>query len=298
MTIECAGAPRDVGFDQGRACAAQLRLEFDRHSRWERLRLRAGQGDPHTVRVALDLLRHFPHQAEALEGLARGARVPRVWLASRLAHELGGASLPEASEAVGAAVRGSQSAEGSLLARSVATESFARRVRPDGGFGSVELTTSWLTSALAGVNERGLALVCVPGSSESVGCAAPAVLLIRDCLQQFDSLEAGIAWCTDRPVGGRATLLLADSHGEMAAVELDGDARRVRRPANGLWVAVSGSATREAGDRLEKSLAEPVTAQGLARATVQAAESDGVVVDPRRRRLGYARGTEVAWVSV
>ncbi len=298
MTIECAGAPRDVGFDQGRACAAQLRLEFDRNSRWERLRLRAGRGDPHTARVTQDLLRHFPHQAEALEGLARGARVPRVWLVGRLAHELGGASLPEESEAVGAAVGGPDCAEGSLLARSVATESFARRVRPDGGFRSVELTTSWLTSALAGVNERGLALVYVPGPSESVGCAAPAVLLIRDCLQQFDSLEAGIAWCTDRPVGGRATLLLADSHGEMAAIELDGDQRRVRLPADGLWVAVSSSAIREAGDRLEKSLAEPVTAQGLARAMAQASKSDGVVVDPRKRRLGYARGTEVAWVSV
>lgn len=298
MTVECVGAPRDVGFDQGRACAAQLRLEFDRRSRWERFRLRVGRGDPHTARVALNLLRHFPHQAEALEGLARGARVPRMWLAGRLAHELGGATLPEQSESVGAAVGGSHSAEGTLLARSVATESFARRVRPEGGFRSVELTMSWLTSALAGVNERGLALVCVPQPSQSMLSAAPAVLLIRDCLQQFDSLDAGIAWCTERPVGGRATLLLADSHGDLAVVERDGDAHRVRRPVDGFWRVVSSRAAREVGDRFERSLTKPVTARGLARALAEASNADGVVVDPRQRRLGYARGTEVAWVSV
>ena len=294
--IECTGAPRDIGLDQGRACRALLRARFASLPEWERLLLRAGLCDRATARVARDMQRYFPHQAEALQGLARGAGVPRLWLARRLAREHRAGSAPAASEGLAAVASGDPGR--TFLARSVAGEAIVRRILSDGGFGSLELTRPWLTSGLAGVNDRGLALVCSLAADEPGDCAAPAALLVRDCLQQFDSVGAALEWCVGRPAGGRATLLLADASGELAAIDVAGTERRVRRAEAGLLVA----ATADRGAAIEKSLraASPVNAESLVRAlTGGSPASDCVLVDPAERRLGLAvAATPLHWIPL
>ncbi len=291
--VECAGAPRDIGLDQGRACRALLRARFRSLPGWERLRLRTARSDPATSRASRAMLRHFPHQAEALEGMARGAGVPRAWLAQRLVREHAADAASNRCEGVAAGDPGKV-----LLARSVAGDSIVCRFRPDGGFGSLELVRPWLTSGLAGVNEEGLALLCAPVGDEPGSCAAPAVLLARDCLQQFDSVGAALEWCTGRPAGGRATLLVADASGELAAVEIAGAARQVRRADAGLLVAAA--ADRSAA--IEKSLraAPSVTAETVVQTlTAGSSVDECVLVDPVQRRLGLAAaGAEPIWFPV
>jgi len=291
--VECAGAPRDIGLDQGRECRALLRARFRSLPGWERLRLRMARSDPATSRASRDMRRHFPHQAEALEGMARGAGVPRAWLAQRLAREHAADSASAACEGVGAGDRGQR-----LLARSVAGDVIVRRIRPDGGFESLELVRPWLTSGLAGVNEEGLAMLCARVGDEPGDCAAPAVLLARDCLQQFDSVAAALEWCTGRPAGGRATLLLADAGGELAAVEVAGSGRRARCADGGPLVA----APTDRSAAIEKSLgaARSVTAESLVRALTGGSNVDEcVLVDPQHRRLGLASaGAEPTWFPV
>jgi hypothetical protein len=239
------------------------------------------------------MLRHFPHQAEALEGMAGGAGVPRAWLAHCLAREPAADSLAVGGEGVGAGDPGKR-----LLARSVAGDVIVRRIRPDGGFGSLELVRPWLTSGLAGVNEEGLALLCAQVGDAPGDCAAPAILLARDCLQHFDTVAAALEWCTGRPAGGRATLLLTDASGELIAVEVAGSARRVRRADGGLLVA----APPERSAAIEKSLR--VTPSGSAGALIQSlaagTEVDAcVLVDPDQRRLGLAApGAQPTWFPV
>ena len=267
--IECEGTPRDLGLDQGRACADALRMRFEAQPWWERLRLQAGLASADRGRMLRDLKRHFPHQWESLAGMAVGARVPTGWLAQELAG--GEATLP-----VTVAIDHGRV----LLARGLGDEWVARRSRPEGLFASVEVTHPHLTAALAGVNERGLAVAAVGTRDAMERCAAPASLLAQDCLERFEALEAALEWCLGRPGGGRATVWLADARGELAGVEFAGAERRVLRPSEGLLVSGAGAAREE---ELAKALreAEPLDAPAL----VRHIEGDAVALDPRERRL-------------
>ncbi len=284
--IACEGAPRDLGLDQGRGCGHALRARFGRRTSLRRLALRAGWVGPRTRRIARDLARHFPHHAEALQGLGVGAGVPTAWLVDELAGEV---------ESEGVRRPLAVATGPGLLARGLEGPWLLRRSTPEGLFASLELTRPWLAHALAGVNERGLALAVLAASTEPFGrCAAPAVLLAQDCLERFEGLEAALEWCSSRPAGGRALLLLADARGELAGLAVDGGSRRVLRPCEGRLV--SGGAPGAAGE-LDKRLAEapPGDVESLAAALPGDVESlaaalpgAAVAVDAPGRRLFVA----------
>jgi hypothetical protein len=235
VTIECGGAPRDIGRDQGRACAATLRARRERRPGGAHggSRLRRPGGS-----LARDLARHLPHQAETLDALARAARVPLRWLLDELAAEFAGA-FGDAAPLVGF------EGPGGLSARGIEGEWLVRRSRPEGLFASVEVTRPWLSAALAGVNERGLAVAAVGATGGRPACEAPAALLAQDCLERFEETEAAVEWCLGRPGGGRAALLLSDAGGAAAVVETSGAERRLRRAVEGLLVS-GGWATHDA----------------------------------------------------
>jgi hypothetical protein len=287
--IECEGAPRDLGLDQGRACRDWLRREFERSSLAERWPL--PQGSAHT-RLARDLKRHFPHLAEASAGLAAGAGVPERWLLRRLAEEL---VAPRESRAIA-----SLAAAGALLAIDCDGPWIARRSRPEGGFACLELARPWLVAAFAGLNEAGLAVVAAPGRGTAGACAAPAALLAQDCLQRFARVESALDWCCGRPAGHAAALLLADAHGELAGVEIRAGRRRLLHP-EAAQLAWSG-----AGAELAKSLREaaPATPSALARVLALPAGVDraAAVLDPAARRLGVVSAAspdgEPDWLSL
>ena len=203
--VECEGAPRDLGRDQGRACRLAVARRFAAGTAWERFRSRAGwPGDPEARRFR-DLWRHFPHQADRLAGLGRAAGVPASWLAPRVL---------DAGEADAAAIEGPPT----RLGRALGAPLVVRRSRPEGLFASVEVTRPWSPAALIGVNERGLAVAAVAGPAGVGSCAAPAWLLIQDCLERFEALGPALEWCCERPGGGGGALLLAHADGEVAGV--------------------------------------------------------------------------------
>jgi hypothetical protein len=237
--IHCEGAPRDLGLDQGRACRDDLRARFARSPFWERWSIQLGVNEKRRVSLARDLKRYFPQQSETLEGMVRGSGVSRGWLYSVLARELGADIPTRIGAAEATAADASRTGGAPIVARTLDCEPVIRHSRPDGGFASVELTLPWFTAALAGVNEGGLAATWVSLSSEFMGngCAAPAALLIQDCLARFDSIRGAADWCTGRPCGGRAVILLADAGGDVTALEVDGRARRMRAPEAGMAFA-------------------------------------------------------------
>lgn len=187
----------------------------------------------------------------------------------------------------------------SFLAARVAPRVVVRRSRPDGCHRSVEVTVPWLTSALAGVNEAGLGVVCIPGGGAPGNCAAPALLLVNDCLARFGSIEGALDWCLARPTGGRAKLLIGDESGEVAGVEILGDECRVLRPAEGLLVDAVGAETE---NDVAKRLAERPPGgvediEGLL--SNETTASQLVVLDPADRRLGLRSaegGAAVRWM--
>jgi hypothetical protein len=187
--------------------------------------------------------------AERAEGIARGARVTKAEVAALLAddHHGGGETLLGVKpEAAGAGV---------LIALSTEREAplFLRQSQPENGYRSLEIGVPWRVPALAGVNEHGLAAAArgMASSSASLArCAAPAALLVQDCLQRFDGVEKAVEWCERRPAGGSASILLADAGGDLARVDLEGELRRVHREMDGILLG-AGEPTRV--DSVEKA---------------------------------------------
>jgi hypothetical protein len=216
--VECEGVPRDLGGAQGRACRNALRAG-DRAAP-----PRAGWVP--SAAVLRDVRRHFPHQAEQLQGIARGAGLSLRRVAGIMLDALSG----PARGAALALARGAAP----LVGRICPDAALLRRSRPAGRFRSVDLTLAPLTTALLGVNERGLALACSAGPLEIGACAAPAALLARDCLERFAEVEAALEWCAQRPAACCAAILMADAGGRVAGVRIAHGSRRALRPEGGL----------------------------------------------------------------
>jgi hypothetical protein len=222
--IACRGAPRDLGFDQGRACAAQIAQLVAARTGGPLARglaaLRPRRAARETQR---DTLRFFPHMAERSAGLARGAGVSPLALAELSA-------LPEAAPAD--ALRIVAGARGPGIARALPREALVvlRESAPDTDYRSLELVASERIAPFLGVNERGLAVAAALLGGPGGGCAAPASLLAQDCLQRFDRVDKALEWLERRPAGGRALFLLADATGAAAGFEVDGDARQRSAP--------------------------------------------------------------------
>jgi len=286
--LECEGAPRDLGSDQGRGWEDALRPHAGA-GLLARLRALARPADPDTGRALSELKRQFPHQWEQLEGMARGAGAP--------VRDLGAAMLEVLTGLVGpgplAFVQDAEPRLGCWLP----ADARPRRARPEGRFLSVELTLPILTTPIAAVNEAGLGLVAGFGPSRTERGRAPAALLLRDCLERFESVEPALAWCLGRPAGAPGSILLADASGDVAGVEILPSERRVRRPVSGLLV-LGRSEGREAA--LAKALSDP----GHRLAEIERALEDALqddlpgafaLVDPVRRRLRLANAS---WVDV
>jgi hypothetical protein len=256
--IDCAGHPRDMGEAQGQACADEVRswlraqgLPVERSRRFS---LRAYTSGPVLgAGVGREIVRHFTHLSERIDGLARRARVPAGSIAGMHVRAVGRNAFGSTDgQALALGLRrGSGDAEAQLVcslpALSRRDQAWCiRRSRPAVGFASVEVTLPWLVSSMAGVNSAGLAVGFVAGSdARPVGaeaeCAAPTILLVQECLQRFEGLEAGIDWCLDRPVIGDGVIVLADARGEMASVHVEQGDRRVSWPIDGMLLRGGGA---------------------------------------------------------
>lgn len=302
--MRCAGAPRDLGWDQGRAARAEI-LEAagaasQRHGRG--LLAALAPAEPAQRALRRDLLRHFPHLGERAIGLSRGAGLglgPIV----RLLAERGG------SPGVALAAAPERSGGGALLVRALARTGsgaaglWVRRGAPDNDFRSVEAVLPWGIAAVAGVNEHGLAAtaLCVPAPARDFArCAAPASLLVQECLQRFRSLEAAVEWCQRRPAGGQAEILLADARGEVAGVRITGQGRDVLRARDGLLVAAAAEPASQvlSKDCAQEARLDPARLGELA-ARAASARAVAVVVDPQARSIAIqGPGEPLAWQAV
>jgi hypothetical protein len=294
--IECEGAPRDLGFDQGTQCRRILNAAYHSQSLSQRARFRLLPESYEYRKARLEIRRFYPQQAETIEAIARAARVPVAWLIAMLAGNL---RLADPAHALVLAAASAITDRGGLLARALPGDAIVRRSRPESGFRSIELTQPWRVAPLAGVNEAGLAVACVSslGGVARARHAAPAALLAQDCLRRFESLDGAIDWLLVRPGGGKSMLVLADLSGEIAGVSVDGDERRLFRPAEGLIIHTGGH-TRQA--EIEKGLREasPLLGADLGRFFGMPL----VVIEPGRRSIallgGLAAGEADRWFKV
>ncbi len=245
LLARCAGAPRDLGLDQGRACRDEIRADA-RAQGWIvatgfRDRFRALRRDdvPARIAVARDVTRHFPHLAERVLGLAAGAGVASAALFDALLRELDGSAE--------GALHCEGGAAGDALELRIASPwplsgFVVRHCTPDGGYPNLSFARPAHVAGLAGVNDRGLAGVAVPLAAPATDerCAAPGLLLLDQCIERLDSVEKALDWCEHRPGGGRALLSFRDAAGNSAALEIDGEKRQrhASTPIGGMGLVV------------------------------------------------------------
>ena len=254
--IECAGHPRDLGFQQGLAQRSAIRQRAEqvglstRRNRWPSL---AGftSGGVRGSGNARAMIRHFTHLSERADGLARGAGVP---VDSILL--LQSAEGPDKEGALGLCSLGPGNEPGAILARSLSASPWlVRRSRPEVGFVSLEVTEAWSVSALAGINEAGLAACFVPTRTQTPPPvrepapggpgAASANLFVQECLQRFEEIEAALDWCLNRPAAGAGTILLADASDHRGAVHFSSGAREVEQAVGEPLLAGGSDSARE-----------------------------------------------------
>ncbi len=288
-TVSCAGAPRDLGLDQGTA----LRDAIARAAR-------AVASPARLVRAQRAALRHFPHAYERALGLALGARIAD---ARALALQ---AALGDAGAAVCCAASRSESGS-PLIGRALGPHALfaepdfvVRTSAPDTDFRSVELVWAWGVAGLVGVNEHGVAVAACAGegAGAETGAAVGAVtagLLAQDCLQRFDAVEKAIDWLMRRPAEGSVSLLLADASGATARVEVDGEKRWVVEaaadaPSEAPGIAACGAADVAAALAAQCTASERHDAVSLLAALRHAQPRARVcaIADPATRRLGVA----------
>jgi hypothetical protein len=291
--VRCAGAPRDLGLDQGQACGARVREQL-REQTPLATRLAAWLPGGRSRRIWRDVECYFPHQAERTLGLSSGVRVPARTLMAPLARLLEGDG---AGLGVGVAGEGR-----ALLVRSCRAPGawLVRHSAPDNDYRSVELTQAWSVAATIGVNEHGLAamVTALPRTTAALeGCAAPAALLVQDVLQRFDSVDKAMEWALRRPAGGEASVLFADSTGALGGVHVEGRTRRVLEPEEGLLFGLAPPAQRMS---LEKAAAGVLRldGEGLARSLASMGPATVAVADPAGRRLGVVHPSGVIWHPV
>jgi len=300
-SIECAGHPRDMGLAQGAGCAAAIRKACEsaglplRRSRLPNLR-GLTSGEIRGAGSGREFQRHFAHQAERLEGLARGANVPtdsilELHLRVRAGGQEGGllsrrASL-RAHAGDGVSVEKRAILERSLP-RAVAGESgwVLRESRPEVGFRSVEIGLPWLVPGVAGLNEAGLAVMASPilWGNPGRGGFPPSALLVQECLQRFEDLGGALDWCSKRPVEGEQSIVLGDASGAVATVISTARDRRIQEGEGELYL--------EGGELPEETGGE--TGKDAASDFANAGDAGRVILDPRSRRLRLeAEGTAI-----
>ncbi len=242
--IVCAGAPRDLGLDQGRACRRCVRSAVGQAEGADvatRLRQWLGRALTPPPAWSRELVRHFPHLVERMHGLARGADVSWASLFEALGRELRD---PERAALDAGCVPPAQ-LRARFLTSAGGRDLVLRESRPDGGLRSLAIARPGLAPALAGVNEAGLAMLCVlPAASRA---RPPSAALLGDqCLERFERLGSALEWCERRPGRGPARLLFRDVTGAAGGVEMRDDERRrldsptagdeASRTEPGLWV--------------------------------------------------------------
>jgi hypothetical protein len=310
-SLTCRGTPRDLGRQQGIVCASELQRRFRAEPWLARLRahlpLRGGE-----ARLARDFWRHYPHQAERLQALARAARVPEGWLMRQLATELRESASASAIALVPAG-------DVPLLVAWFGGPLRLRESRPDGRYASLEWCAAGASSARLGVNERGLAVAVLSlvgagelieshpaaeAAPEAPRCAVPATLLAQDCLENFERLEPAVEWCLARPAGGMARILIADREGYAAAIDLAFGARSLRwfegepivaarRPTDAAEIAAQLAAP-EADPKRAELDSTPWLSQLLA----SGPGDHAACVDPREQRSGWiapGAGSALVW---
>lgn len=237
--IECSGTHREMGLAQGRRGCEAGQAVYRVFMASEELELARPRWLPRSLFARLArwrarrelgpaIARHYPEQAERMEGIAAGSGLSPSLLHLGLAAELllnRVHWLPGACSAI--AVSGPRSRGGAMIGKNFdyppgfRVGFCVRRSAPPRGHRSIDVTVVPLAGCHSGVNEAGLAVTYNYGYAQEDGPhPLPITLLVQRMLERCGSVSEAVELARESPRSGGALLTVADAGGATAVIEL------------------------------------------------------------------------------
>ncbi len=205
--------------------------------------------------LAKDLAAHYPDQHTRLKGIAAGSGQTERRLYIGPAMELLLNRIVPAKACTAMAVSRDRSATGEpMIAKNfdyprAALEQYLARIsRPTGLSHSIDVTSAPLVGSHEGINDYGLAVAYNYGHFSGKPAARVSITtLVQEVLEHCDSVDDAIERIGSRPRAGGALLMLADSGGHIASVELSPDSIAVRhgRDCGDILIHANHAVTKE-----------------------------------------------------
>ena len=201
-----------------------------------------------------DISEQCPLQKMRMEGIAKGADIDESALFIALAGEL---ALAQTNYRLGACTAAAVDAERSALGEPMIIKNFdypeffqpyyaTRLCRPLESASTLDVTVASLAGSHDGINEHGLCISYNYGyGTDMPNVNVPITLVVQEALENCSSTGQAIEFIRASKRSGGAILLLADTSGEMATVELSSNFSGVRRPGDGILINTNHYKCRE-----------------------------------------------------
>lgn len=201
-----------------------------------------------------DLAKFVPDQLLRLEGIAKGADVPESHLFFALAGEM---HINQVSYRLGACTGIVVSEEISNRGEPILVKNLdfplylrpyyvTRLSRPKELFPNLVLTLAPWPGCFDGLNSEGLCISYNQAYATDMPKAnLPVSVLVQEALERCSTVREAVEFISGKPRGSGAQLLLVDSTGDMAALELSPNFSGVREAEDGWLVATNHYQSRE-----------------------------------------------------
>lgn len=192
-----------------------------------------------------DVATHYPEQARRMEGISRGAGIDLSLMYLCLGMET---VLATVDYRLGACTAMGVAADRNSMNEPIVIKNFdyppffsdyyvTRFNKPSEGIRCVDVSVAPMAGSHDGVNEEGLAVSYNYGYGTDIPKAnTPVTLLIQQVLEKCANVEEAINMISSSPRNGGAIILLADSGGSMATVEISPNFEAVRYSEDGIII--------------------------------------------------------------
>ncbi len=192
-----------------------------------------------------DIFNHYPNQHKRIEGLAKGAQMELSFFLLMMTAEL---MVTQVNYRLGACTAAGISAERCTLGEPLIIKNYdfpeefqpfyiTRHSQPLEGYASLEVSMAPLAGCHDGINQHGLAVSYnYAYGTDLPKFMVPVSLVVQEILENCATVEEAVKFAVESKRAGGAILMLGDSRGRFASVELSPNFSGVREPENGLLV--------------------------------------------------------------
>ncbi len=254
--FEFAGDNYEMGYQQGMQLRETLSLMASRLGNFSSLQANKSPLIPSRLYLYLaarravneylpDVFNYYPRQHKRIEGLAKGAQLELSFFMLMMTAEL---MVTQVNYRLGACTAAGIAAERCSLGEPVIIKNYdfpeefqpffiTRHSQPLEGYASLEVSMAALAGCHDGINQHGLVVSYnYAYGTDLPKFMVPVSLVVQEILENCATVEEAVEFAVESKRAGGAILLLGDTQGKLASVELSPNFSGVRKPENGVLV--------------------------------------------------------------